>query len=136
MGDGHWSVVVWRMVKSACKNTLMAKGFDRQTPSQATQTQTTTTLCRSQQHHHPSPYWRDTQGQTSSWRFCSVREGVTTVFAYPSGASMEIHQTITCSAVIRNVHPCHEQGHAVGNCIHCMIGIDAFQEIPMKTQSV
>lgn len=38
------------------------------------------------------------------------REGVTNVFAYPGGASMEIHQALTRSKVIRNVLPRHEQG--------------------------
>ncbi|KAF9591950.1 hypothetical protein IFM89_010397 [Coptis chinensis] len=38
------------------------------------------------------------------------REGVTDVFAYPGGASMEIHQALTRSNVIRNVLPRHEQG--------------------------
>ncbi|KAA8542112.1 hypothetical protein F0562_023264 [Nyssa sinensis] len=38
------------------------------------------------------------------------REGVTTVFAYPGGASMEIHQALTRSNIIRNVLPRHEQG--------------------------
>ncbi|KAL3025424.1 hypothetical protein AAZX31_04G178800 [Glycine max] len=38
------------------------------------------------------------------------RQGVTTVFAYPGGASMEIHQALTRSAAIRNVLPRHEQG--------------------------
>lgn len=38
------------------------------------------------------------------------RQGVTTVFAYPGGASMEIHQALTRSSVIRNVLPRHEQG--------------------------
>nr|QCQ77635.1 acetolactate synthase [Glebionis coronaria] len=38
------------------------------------------------------------------------REGVTDVFAYPGGASMEIHQALTRSDVIRNVLPRHEQG--------------------------
>ncbi|GLU18538.1 hypothetical protein SLE2022_348340 [Rubroshorea leprosula] len=38
------------------------------------------------------------------------RQGVTTVFAYPGGASMEIHQALTRSNVIRNVLPRHEQG--------------------------
>jgi acetolactate synthase-1/2/3 large subunit len=38
------------------------------------------------------------------------REGVTDVFAYPGGASMEIHQALTRSATIRNVLPRHEQG--------------------------
>ncbi|CAJ1961638.1 unnamed protein product [Sphenostylis stenocarpa] len=38
------------------------------------------------------------------------RQGVTDVFAYPGGASMEIHQALTRSAIIRNVLPRHEQG--------------------------
>ncbi|CAK9170276.1 unnamed protein product [Ilex paraguariensis] len=38
------------------------------------------------------------------------REGVTDVFAYPGGASMEIHQALTRSLTIRNVLPRHEQG--------------------------
>ncbi|CAA2978730.1 acetolactate synthase 2, chloroplastic-like [Olea europaea subsp. europaea] len=38
------------------------------------------------------------------------REGVTDVFAYPGGASMEIHQALTRSKIIRNVLPRHEQG--------------------------
>ncbi|GKE76388.1 acetolactate synthase [Tanacetum coccineum] len=38
------------------------------------------------------------------------REGITDVFAYPGGASMEIHQALTRSHIIRNVLPRHEQG--------------------------
>ncbi|XP_030492509.2 acetolactate synthase 3, chloroplastic [Cannabis sativa] len=38
------------------------------------------------------------------------REGVKDVFAYPGGASMEIHQALTRSSSIRNVLPRHEQG--------------------------
>ncbi|KAK8510380.1 hypothetical protein V6N13_100406 [Hibiscus sabdariffa] len=38
------------------------------------------------------------------------REGVKDVFAYPGGASMEIHQALTRSNIIRNVLPRHEQG--------------------------
>ncbi|VFQ60809.1 unnamed protein product [Cuscuta campestris] len=38
------------------------------------------------------------------------REGVTRVFAYPGGASLEIHQALTRSKIIRNVLPRHEQG--------------------------
>ncbi|KAK4271524.1 hypothetical protein QN277_020208 [Acacia crassicarpa] len=38
------------------------------------------------------------------------RQGVTDVFAYPGGASMEIHQALTRSNIIRNVLPRHEQG--------------------------
>ncbi|KAF3795459.1 Uncharacterized protein EJ110_NYTH04739 [Nymphaea thermarum] len=38
------------------------------------------------------------------------REGVSDVFAYPGGASMEIHQALTRSSSIRNVLRRHEQG--------------------------
>ncbi|XP_057996563.1 acetolactate synthase, chloroplastic-like [Hevea brasiliensis] len=38
------------------------------------------------------------------------RQGVTVVFAYPGGASVEIHQALTRSPIIRNVLPRHEQG--------------------------
>ncbi|XP_028089334.1 acetolactate synthase 1, chloroplastic-like, partial [Camellia sinensis] len=38
------------------------------------------------------------------------RGGVTDVFAYPGGASMEIHQALLRSQLIRNVLPRHEQG--------------------------
>nr|WOV65536.1 acetolactate synthase 5 [Linum usitatissimum] len=38
------------------------------------------------------------------------REGVNHVFAYPGGASLEIHQALTRSKTIRNVLPRHEQG--------------------------
>ncbi|GMJ01719.1 ACETOLACTATE SYNTHASE, TRIAZOLOPYRIMIDINE RESISTANT 5, IMIDAZOLE RESISTANT 1 [Hibiscus trionum] len=38
------------------------------------------------------------------------REGVKHVFAYPGGASVEIHQALTRSKIIRNVLPRHEQG--------------------------
>ncbi len=40
---------------------------------------------------------------------CLEREGVDTIFAYPGGASMEIHQALTRSK-IRTVLPRHEQG--------------------------
>ncbi|KAL9661424.1 hypothetical protein QQ045_026248 [Rhodiola kirilowii] len=38
------------------------------------------------------------------------REGVTHVFAYPGESSVEIHQSLTRSTVIKNVLPRHEQG--------------------------
>jgi acetolactate synthase-1/2/3 large subunit len=38
------------------------------------------------------------------------REGVDTIFAYPGGASMEIHQALTRSRQIRTILPRHEQG--------------------------
>jgi acetolactate synthase-1/2/3 large subunit len=42
---------------------------------------------------------------------CLEREGVDVIFAYPGGASMEIHQALTRSK-IRTVLPRHEQGGA------------------------
>jgi acetolactate synthase I/II/III large subunit len=50
--------------------------------------------------------------QFMSWRACAQaleREGVDTVFAYPGGASMEIHQALTRSPTIRNILCRHEQ---------------------------
>lgn len=38
--------------------------------------------------------------------------GVDTIFAYPGGASMEIHQALTRSSKIRTILPRHEQGGA------------------------
>ncbi|MGD0615005.1 MAG: biosynthetic-type acetolactate synthase large subunit [Verrucomicrobiota bacterium] len=43
---------------------------------------------------------------------CLEREGVDTIFAYPGGASMEIHQALTRSKKIRVILPRHEQGGA------------------------
>src|ERR1041384_6893485 len=40
------------------------------------------------------------------------REGVDTIFAYPGGASMELHQALTRSKKIRTVLPRHDQGGA------------------------
>ena len=37
-------------------------------------------------------------------------EGVDTLFAYPGGASMELHQALTRSNQIRTILPRHEQG--------------------------
>ncbi len=41
---------------------------------------------------------------------CMEREGVDTIFAYPGGASMPIHQALTRSTQIRTILPRHEQG--------------------------
>ncbi|HEY8903429.1 MAG TPA: biosynthetic-type acetolactate synthase large subunit [Chthoniobacterales bacterium] len=41
---------------------------------------------------------------------CLEREGVDTIFAYPGGASMPIHQSLTRSKKIRTILPRHEQG--------------------------
>ncbi|MEZ5275927.1 MAG: biosynthetic-type acetolactate synthase large subunit [Opitutaceae bacterium] len=43
---------------------------------------------------------------------CLAREGVDTVFAYPGGASMELHQALAKSQSIRTILPRHEQGGA------------------------
>ena len=43
---------------------------------------------------------------------CLEREGVDAVFAYPGGASMEMHQALTRSKIIRTILPRHEQGGA------------------------
>src|SRR6267154_4419689 len=42
---------------------------------------------------------------------CLEREGVEVIFAYPGGASMEFHQSLTRSK-IRTILPRHEQGGA------------------------
>jgi len=41
---------------------------------------------------------------------CLELEGVDTIFAYPGGASMPIHQALTRSKQIRTILPRHEQG--------------------------
>jgi acetolactate synthase-1/2/3 large subunit len=41
---------------------------------------------------------------------CLEREGVDTIFAYPGGASMAMHQALTKSKKIRTILPRHEQG--------------------------
>ena len=43
---------------------------------------------------------------------CLEREGVEVIFAYPGGASMEVHQALTKSKKIRTYLPRHEQGGA------------------------
>ncbi len=42
--------------------------------------------------------------------YCLEREGCEVMFAYPGGASMEIHQSLTRSEKIRTILPRHEQG--------------------------
>ena len=41
---------------------------------------------------------------------CLVREGVDTIFAYPGGASLELHQSLAHTDKIRTILPRHEQG--------------------------
>ena len=61
-----------------------------------------------------APEWQDRYGSTPRKGAdilvqCLEREGVPTVFAYPGGASMEIHQALTRSDNIRNILCRHEQ---------------------------
>src|SRR5881296_1913239 len=44
------------------------------------------------------------------------REGIDTIFAYPGGASMELHQALTKSKKIRTILPRHEQGGSFAAC--------------------
>src|SRR5436189_2020791 len=44
------------------------------------------------------------------------REGLDTIFAYPGGASMELHQALTKSKKIRTILPRHEQGGSFAAC--------------------
>src|SRR5881275_921887 len=44
------------------------------------------------------------------------REGVVAIFAYPGGASMELHQALTKSKKIRTILPRHEQGGSFAAC--------------------
>ena len=41
---------------------------------------------------------------------CLIREGVDTIFAYPGGASQELHQALARTDRIRTILPRHEQG--------------------------
>lgn len=41
---------------------------------------------------------------------CLIREGVSDIFAYPGGASLELHQSLSRTDKIRTILPRHEQG--------------------------
>src|SRR5579883_3311566 len=41
---------------------------------------------------------------------CLIREGVDVIFAYPGGASQELHQSLARTDKIRTILPRHEQG--------------------------
>lgn len=62
--------------------------------------------------------WQDRHGHEPR-KGCDIlvqaleREGVRTVFAYPGGCSMEIHQALTRSPTIRNILCRHEQASPV-----------------------
>ncbi|ACB75311.1 biosynthetic-type acetolactate synthase large subunit [Opitutus terrae] len=43
---------------------------------------------------------------------CLIREGVDVIFAYPGGASQELHQALARTEKIRTILPRHEQGGA------------------------
>ena len=43
---------------------------------------------------------------------CLIREGVDVIFAYPGGASLELHQALAKTERIRTILPRHEQGGA------------------------
>lgn len=47
---------------------------------------------------------------------CLERQGVDTIFAYPGGASLEIHQSLTRAENIRVILPRHEQGGVFAAC--------------------
>ncbi|MZH15623.1 MAG: acetolactate synthase large subunit, partial [Nitrospinae bacterium] len=61
-----------------------------------------------------APSKKSNTGQPMKGRDILVKalenEGVTVIFGYPGGASMEIHQGLTLSRKIRMVLPRHEQG--------------------------
>ncbi|KAK2655203.1 hypothetical protein Ddye_008255 [Dipteronia dyeriana] len=72
---------------------------------------TTTTTTTTQQTEIPARFGHDKPRKGADILVDALeREGVTDVFAYPGGASMEIHQALTRSNTIRNVLPRHEQG--------------------------
>src|SRR5271170_4636459 len=72
---------------------------------------------------------------------CLLNHGVDTVFAYPGGASMPIHQALTrVEDRLRTILPRHEQGggfaaegyaRTTGQVGTAVIGTDAFQETPI-----
>ncbi|XP_024519482.1 acetolactate synthase 3, chloroplastic isoform X1 [Selaginella moellendorffii] len=69
-----------------------------------------------QQQQLVSMDFQSRYGATEPRKGCDVlvealeRQGVDVVFAYPGGASMEIHQALTRSTCIRNILCRHEQG--------------------------
>ena len=61
------------------------------------------------QDRHP-PQTRPPHERLRDPRAALERENVDTIFAYPGGASMELHQALTQSKQIRTILPRHEQG--------------------------
>ncbi|KAK1318938.1 hypothetical protein QJS10_CPB04g00206 [Acorus calamus] len=74
----------------------------------------TTTPPKTLQSHHPRFAPDEPRKGADVLVEALEREGVTEVFAYPGGASMEIHQALTRSPSIRNTLFRHEQGEIFG----------------------
>jgi acetolactate synthase I/II/III large subunit len=72
-------------------------------PARNGKTSTSTTTARNRAEVGPAMFGRDILVAALE------REGVEVIFAYPGGASMEIHQSLTKSK-IRTILPRHEQG--------------------------
>eukprot|EP00899_Mesostigma_viride_P015363 jgi/Mesvir1/23828/Mv10634-RA.1 len=68
------------------------------------------------ERHGPPAGFKSRYADDEKRKGCDVlvealeREGVDLVFGYPGGASMEIHQALTRSKIIRNILCRHEQG--------------------------
>lgn len=58
----------------------------------------------------PAPERGETMSGAEILVACLEREGVDTIFAYPGGASMHMHQALTRSTKIKTYLPRHEQG--------------------------
>ncbi|KAM7254091.1 hypothetical protein ACFE04_027116 [Oxalis oulophora] len=70
-----------------------------------------TALPEPSEKHYPSRFATDEPRKGADILVEALeREGVKHVFAYPGGASHEIHQALTRSNSIRNILPRHEQG--------------------------
>jgi acetolactate synthase-1/2/3 large subunit len=65
-------------------------------------------------HASPTPFPKDEIGPemkgSDAVVECLIREGVDVVFAYPGGASQELHQSLARTENIRVILPRHEQG--------------------------
>ena len=73
-------------------------------------TKTTTTAAKTHAEPQRSPERGPVMSGADILVQCLEREGVDTIFAYPGGASMHIHQALTRSKKIRTFLPRHEQG--------------------------
>jgi acetolactate synthase-1/2/3 large subunit len=73
-------------------------------------TKTTTTAAKTAADAPRSPERGPVMSGAEILVHCLEREGVDTIFAYPGGASMHMHQALTRSKKIRTILPRHEQG--------------------------